>query len=65
MQNVAFIPMQYFLFPETKGMSLEEIDHIFLKREMLPEEEGDASPTVEPKKAEHVEEAEREKNIAP
>jgi hypothetical protein len=49
--------MQYFLFPETKGLSLEEIDHIFLKRDMLPMEAA-GSPNIESKKAEHVEEAE-------
>lgn len=27
--NASFIPMIYFLFPETKGLHLEQIDHIF------------------------------------
>lgn len=27
--NASFIPMVYFLYPETKGLSLEQIDHIF------------------------------------
>jgi hypothetical protein len=31
MQNFAFIPMIYFWFPETKGLSLEEIDYLFIK----------------------------------
>ncbi|PQE10857.1 sugar transporter protein [Rutstroemia sp. NJR-2017a BBW] len=29
--NFAFIPMIYFWFPETKGLSLEEIDYLFIK----------------------------------
>ena len=32
--------MIYFLFPETKGLSLEEIDFLFLKRERLSPEDG-------------------------
>lgn len=27
--NAVIVPMVYFLFPETKGLSLEQIDHIF------------------------------------
>lgn len=27
--NFSFIPMVYFLYPETKGLHLEQIDHIF------------------------------------
>lgn len=27
--NASFIPMIYFLYPETNGLSLEEVDHIF------------------------------------
>ncbi|KAJ5736039.1 uncharacterized protein N7483_001164 [Penicillium malachiteum] len=27
--NASFIPMVYFLYPETKGLSLEQIDYIF------------------------------------
>ncbi|TPX15812.1 uncharacterized protein E0L32_000146 [Thyridium curvatum] len=27
--NASFVPMVYFLYPETKGLSLEQIDHIF------------------------------------
>ncbi|OQU98458.1 hypothetical protein CLAIMM_04244 [Cladophialophora immunda] len=28
--NISFIPLVYFCYPETKGVTLEEIDHIFL-----------------------------------
>lgn len=27
--NASFVPIVYFLFPETGGRSLEQIDHIF------------------------------------
>lgn len=27
--NFSFIPIIYFLYPETKGLHLEQIDHIF------------------------------------
>lgn len=27
--NFSFIPMVYFLYPETKGLHLEQIDHLF------------------------------------
>lgn len=35
MQNAVFVPLIYFLLPETKGLHLEDIDHLFMK--------GDAS----------------------
>lgn len=30
--NASFVPMVYFFYPETKGLSLEQIDHIFLDK---------------------------------
>lgn len=27
--NLSFIPLVYFLYPETKGLHLEQVDHIF------------------------------------
>jgi hypothetical protein len=27
--NISFIPIVYFCYPETRGLSLEQIDHIF------------------------------------
>ena len=30
-QNFAIAPAIYFLFPETNGLTLEEVDHIFIK----------------------------------
>lgn len=27
--NFSFIPLVYFLYPETKGLHLEQVDHIF------------------------------------
>jgi len=32
--------MIYFLFPETQGLSLEEIDYLFLKEDRLSLEDG-------------------------
>jgi hypothetical protein len=32
-QNFVFVPLIYFLFPETAGLSLEEIDYLFVERE--------------------------------
>jgi hypothetical protein len=55
---VAFIPLQYFLFPETKGLSLEEIDLIFLKRDQVS-----LQGALEAKRAEHVEVAEGHHNL--
>jgi hypothetical protein len=28
--NISFIPLIYFCYPETKGVTLEQIDHIFI-----------------------------------
>ncbi|KIW18922.1 hypothetical protein PV08_03211 [Exophiala spinifera] len=58
--NFAFLPLIYFLFPETKGLTLEEIDYIFLKRDRLQDDHSDnQSPgdltQQEEKKAEYVE----------
>lgn len=30
--NLSFIPLVYFCYPETKGVTLEQIDHIFLNK---------------------------------
>lgn len=30
-QNFAIAPAIYFLFPETNGLTLEQVDHIFIK----------------------------------
>ena len=30
--NVAFIPVIYFFYPETKGLSLEAVDELFMGR---------------------------------
>lgn len=30
-QNFVIAPAIYFLFPETNGLTLEEVDHIFIK----------------------------------
>lgn len=38
--NFAFVPMIYLLFPETKGLSLEEIDYLFLKQDRLSLEDA-------------------------
>lgn len=38
-QNAVFVPIIYFCFPETANKSLEEIDHVFLKRERLTSDE--------------------------
>lgn len=34
--NLAFVPMVYFLFPETAGMSLEAIDLSFMDKDLGP-----------------------------
>lgn len=34
-QNFAIAPSIYFLFPETARLSLEEIDHIFIKDDVV------------------------------
>lgn len=59
-QNFAFLPMIYFLFPETKGLTLEGIDFLFLKEDRLPAgERPDTTTEYEskrvPKDAKHVE----------
>jgi len=38
-QNLVFIPIVYFLFPETANKSLEDIDFVFLKRDRLSADE--------------------------
>lgn len=34
-QNFAIAPIIYFIFPETNRLSLEEIDHLFIKDEPI------------------------------
>lgn len=38
-QNFVFIPIIYFLFPETANRSLEDIDFLFLKHDRLSTDE--------------------------
>ncbi|PQE21657.1 sugar transporter protein [Rutstroemia sp. NJR-2017a WRK4] len=60
--NFAFIPMIYFWFPETKGLSLEEIDYLFIKEstreigEMFRSSDGSGSDeSKSERRAVHVE----------
>jgi hypothetical protein len=54
-QNFAFVPMIYFLFPETKGLSLEQIDYLFFKGNVLPDDnassQSDSEARVDDKRA--------------
>jgi hypothetical protein len=39
--NLAFVPMVYFLYPETAGFSLEAVDLAFMDRSMSPVKKAD------------------------
>lgn len=34
--NLAFVPLVYFVYPETANLTLEEIDFLFTQREKSP-----------------------------
>lgn len=39
--NLAFVPMIYFLYPETAGFSLEAVDLAFMDRSVSPVKKAD------------------------
>lgn len=39
--NLAFVPMVYFLYPETAGFSLEAVDLAFMDRSTSPVKKAD------------------------
>jgi hypothetical protein len=39
--NIAFVPMVYFLFPETAGFTLEAVDLAFMDKEKGPVKRAD------------------------
>lgn len=39
--NLAFVPMVYFLFPETAGFTLESVDLCFMDKDVSPVKKAD------------------------